>query len=358
MSESRTPDQIRVLLVDDSPTVLAVLKKMLSSSPDIQVVGTAANGREGLEQLAKTDPHVICTDLNMPVMDGLEFTRRVMEVSPRPIMVISSEVDDRDSPKVFNLLKAGAIEIFPKPKAGLSPENDLLRQDLIKKIRVLKGIVVFHKFARDQKPIEKPPEFSPDKQIHPVRYRILGIGSSTGGPQALLAILPRLPADFPVPILCVQHISPGFLDGLVAWLGEHCRLKVRIATRGERPMAGLIYFPPEGWHLALDSSGCFEALDSPPYNGHRPAANVTFASIAERYGNEAIAILLTGMGDDGAAGMAALFAKGALTIAQDEKSSTVFGMPRAAIERGAATEVLPLDRIANRILELTVAGRP
>lgn len=355
-----TNKSIRVLIVDDSPTTVAVLKKMLSSSEEIEVVATAANGVEGLRRLEESKPDVICTDLNMPEMDGLEFTRRVMQEHPRPIMVISTEVEDRQSQKVFDLLKAGAVEIFPKPRAGLSPQNDDLRRELIKKIKVLKGIVVFHKHrsaveraaaaARVQPRPARPPE-------KPAVYRILGIGSSTGGPQALLSILPRLPAAFPLPVICVQHISAGFLRGLVDWLNEHCALEVRIAARGEKPAAGRVYFPPEGLHLEFARDGSFAESEAPPYHGHRPSVNVTFASIAARYGPDAIGVLLTGMGDDGAVGLAEMKAGGAFTIAQNEASSTVFGMPRAAIEIGAASEILALDEIAARVLELTAVGR-
>ena len=346
---------IRVLVVDDSPTTVAVLKKMLSSSEDITVVGTAANGADGLRQVEALKPDVICSDYNMPEMNGLEFTRAVMKEYPRPILVVSTEVADRSSKTVFELLKAGAIDVFPKPRGGISPENDELRRELVRKIKVLSGIVVFHKYhhperqAAGTKPAARPLP-APGKDG---RYRIVALGSSTGGPQALLSILPRLPADFPIPVVCVQHISTGFLAGLLEWLNEHCALSVGQAPPGQLPARGHIYFPPEGHHLTFANDGTFVNSNDPPYRGNRPSVNVTFASIAGVYAAQAIGILLTGMGDDGAEGMGQLKGLGAPTIAQDEASSTVFGMPRAAIEQGAATEVLGLEKIAARILKLT-----
>ena len=187
--------------------------------------------------------------------------------------------------------------------------------------------------------------------------RIIAIGSSTGGPQALLTILPALPADLPLPVLCVQHISPGFLEGLVEWLNDQCRMSVTIARTGEKPRPGTVYFPPEGHHLDLGRDGSFEASDAAPYQGHRPSVNVTFSAVARTYGGDSIAALLTGMGDDGAEGLARIAGAGGATIAQDQATSTVFGMPRAAIERGAAGHVLPLGEIAGQILNLAATTR-
>jgi two-component system chemotaxis response regulator CheB len=176
------------------------------------------------------------------------------------------------------------------------------------------------------------------------------IGSSTGGPQALQTILKQLPSDFPTPILCIQHIAPGFLNGLVNWLRSLCSMKVKIAQDGELPLAGTIYFPQEGTHLLVDKKGRLVSSLESPLDGHRPSITLTLKSAADYYGKAAVGILLTGMGRDGADGMKAIAKAGGITMVQDEKSSIVFGMPKQAIELGAAQYVLPLDEIANVLI--------
>jgi two-component system chemotaxis response regulator CheB len=180
---------------------------------------------------------------------------------------------------------------------------------------------------------------------------MVAIGASTGGPQALQVILQQLPARFPAPILCVQHISPGFLPGLVSWLGAHCRIKLQIAQAGELPLAGHVYFPAEGLHLVVDRQGRLQSSQEPPVDGHRPSVTVTFRSVASHYGAASAAVLLTGMGRDGGAGMLAVSQAGGMTIAQDEASCVIFGMPKHAIDLGAAQRILPLAGIAAALCE-------
>ena len=186
--------------------------------------------------------------------------------------------------------------------------------------------------------------------------RVVAIGASTGGPQALQEVLGALPAAFPVPILCVQHISLGFLSGLVRWLDDHSPLTIKVFRPGEQPVPGTVYFPQENTHLEVQPSGCLASTRKPPFGGLRPAVHVTFHSVAEHYGAAAVGVLLTGMGDDGAEGLLAISKAGGTTIVQDEASSTVFGMPRRAIELGAAKHVLPLSALAARLTQLRYAG--
>jgi two-component system chemotaxis response regulator CheB len=183
------------------------------------------------------------------------------------------------------------------------------------------------------------------------------IGASTGGPQALYDVLGQMPADFPVPILCVQHICIGFLQGLIDWLAHHCHLPIQIAQPGDRPKAGHIYFPPERHHLELNAGGCFVCSNAPPVGGHRPSVTVTFKSVAKVYGQATTGILMTGMGRDGADGMLAIAQAGGLTIAQDEATSVVFGMPKEAIKLGAASQVLPIQAIAPTLIRV-LQSRP
>ena len=349
-SAPRIPNSaIRVLLVDDSPIALHIMQRLLSASPGIQVVGTAANGKEALELLPELNPDVICTDLHMPVMDGLEFTRAVMNKYPRPILVVSVSVEP-DSSNIFQMLGAGAVDVYPKPRDILGADQDKLARELSSKIRILAGVHVFRRTATAK---TTPPSLPHLKLTPHANVRIVAIGASTGGPQALREILSHLPVEFPVPVLCVQHIGGDFLTGLVAWLAEACPLPVRKAVQGEQPRAGMVYFAPEDTHLELDGSGRFSLTQAPPCDGHRPSATVTLRAAARRYGAGTVGVLLTGMGRDGAEGMAEIAAAGGVTIAQDEASSVVYGMPKAAVELGAALHVLPIEQIAQALVALT-----
>ncbi|MDP1612840.1 MAG: chemotaxis-specific protein-glutamate methyltransferase CheB [Sulfuritalea sp.] len=339
---------IRVLLVDDSPIALHILQRLLSRAADIQVTGTAANGREALDLLPALNPDVICTDLHMPLMDGLEFTRAVMNKYPRPILVLSISVEPGSS-NVFRLLEAGAVDFYPKPCAIQDADQEKLARDLASKIRVLAGV---HVFRRAEKTIGagRQPATPAPRAGAPVR--MVAIGASTGGPQALREILGHLPDRFPVPVVCVQHIGADFLPEMVAWLAEVCPLPVRVAVQGEVPQAGVVHFAPGDAHLELDGGGRFDLTATPPCDGHRPSVTVTLRAVARRHGAGAVGVLLTGMGRDGAEGMAEIAAAGGITIAQDEASSVVYGMPREAVALGAAQQVLPLRQIGPALAAL------
>ncbi|MBW4574697.1 MAG: chemotaxis-specific protein-glutamate methyltransferase CheB [Aphanothece sp. CMT-3BRIN-NPC111] len=360
---SRPP--IRVLLVEDSPIALAILKRMLSSSPEIEVVGTAGSGREALTLIPQVQPQVICTDLNMPQMNGLEFIVEVMTRFPRPVLVVSASVQKQDTENVFKLLQAGAVDVFPKPNAGLASDYERAKQELISKVKILSGVTVFTQHRKEPSAISglgaglKPQakELSAQKlktetysRTSTTPAKILVIGASTGGPQALHNIISQLPSNFPVPVICIQHISEGFLQGLVDWLGVKSHLLVKIAPQGELPRPGTIYFAPERRHLELNSQGKFIYSATPPVSGHCPSVTVTFKSIANFYGRASAGVLLTGMGRDGADGMEAIARAGGLTIAQDETSCVVFGMPKEAIALGAAQYILPINDIAPMLL--------
>jgi len=337
---------IRVLLIDDSPMVLHILQRLLSRLPEIQVVGTAANGREALDLLPALNPDVICTDLHMPVMDGLEFTRAVMDEYPRPILVVSVSVEP-GSPNIFRLLEAGAVDIMPKPQDILNGDLDKLARELASKIRILAGVRVFRRRNNGRDAPAAKPALKPAAIPHPqAPPRIVVIGASTGGPQALREILGHLPANFPLPVVCVQHIGSSFLVEMVMWLAEVCPLPVRKAAHGEMPQAGIIYFAPEDAHLELDNGGRFALSHAPPVDGHCPSVTVTMRAAARCFGAGAVGVLLTGMGRDGADGMASIAAAGGITIAQDEASSVVYGMPKQAVELGAVQHILPLEQIA------------
>jgi two-component system chemotaxis response regulator CheB len=293
-------------------------------------------------------------------------------------LVISASVQPEDTQTTFKMLNAGAVDVFPKPRSPSVEEYELLKQELISKIKILSGVTVFTRHRRSSNmtmpvdrttrttagnhqsvkletktniPFSRHPAINLPSQNHHSKPKIVSIGASTGGPQALNTILSQLPMNFPLPILCVQHISEGFLQGLVDWLGTECQLPVKIAKFGEIPQPGVVYFPPEGRHLELDGFGRFLCTNSPPVSGHRPSVTVTFASVAKCYGAANIAVLLTGMGRDGADGMLAIAQAGGITIAQNEASCVVFGMPKEAIALGAAKHILPVNQIASMLLK-------
>lgn len=355
---------IRVLIVEDSLVALTILKRILATSSEIEIVGTARTGIEALALVPDIKPDVICTDLHMPQMNGLEFTSQIMAHHPLPILVVSASVQEEDSHHIFQLLEAGAVDILPKPTAGFDAENLLLQQSLINKVKIISGVKVFkRKPKQHQSPTASQQFRLRGDSLLPTstatlpltmksKPKILAVGTSTGGPLALQEIFTQLPKNFPLPIVCVQHISLGFLQGLIDWLAGCCALSVQIAPVGERPQPGFIYFPQERQHLKLDRDGRFVHSQEPPVDGHCPSVTATFSSIAQCYGRRTIGILLTGMGRDGAEGMKAIADAGGLTIAQDEATSVVFGMPKEAIALGAAHQVLPLQAIAPAVLKL------
>ncbi len=348
---------IKVLLVEDSPIALEILQRILSGSADVKVVGTAHDGKQALDMIPNTQPDVICVDLFMEKMDGLELTRQVMAKYPRPILAISNAVQSTDQDNIFRLLQAGAVDVFPKPKTGSPSDYEKVRTTLIDKIKVLSGVRVFTKPLRDTGVAAKPAiatvRTAPPINLRDIsqnRFKVLAIGASTGGPNAFGKILSHFPNNFPMPVICAQHISEGFLEGFVNWLNVHCSLKVKIAQVGEIPQQGTIYFAPETQHLEIDSRGKFTYSKDIQANAYRPSITTLFKSIARFYGDTCMAVLLTGMGNDGAEGMKEICDAGGLTIAQDESSSVIFGMPKEAIALGAARYVLPLSDIASFLL--------
>lgn len=374
---SKSP--IKILLVEDSAVALTILKRIFNSSPELALVGTASNGKEALEMISKVKPNVICTDLHMAKMDGLELTREVMAKFPLPILVITNAVRGKNDQTTFDLLQAGAIDVFPKPAVGLTSEYEKIKTTLIEKIKVVAGVSVFTKKFRQrslnvqkksvngnvlgfssQKTLLRDVK-TPDLIIENIKFKhrkvlsslkFITIGVSTGGPRALHQILSQLPADFPVPIICTLHISNGFLTSLVDWLNQQCKLKIEIAKTGDRPLSGTVYFAPDNYHLEITPQGTFVLSESPSVDGHRPSVNVMFKSIAQFHGSKTIAIILTGMGKDGAEGIKLIHDAQGITIAQDEESSVIFGMPKEAISLGAINHILPLSKIAPFLVNL------
>lgn len=344
---SRKP--VRVLLVDDSPLALVLLQRMLATSQEIEVVGVATHARQALDLIPHLQPGVVCTDYHMPDMNGLDLTREIMAQFPCPILVVSTAVGESDSERIFALLEAGAVDVFPKPRVGAESDASSSAQ-LVKKIKIVAGVRVHRRRPKAVTTAAKHPHIVPNSNQEIRIPKIVAMGASTGGPQAFRTILSDLPGDFPVPIVCVQHISVGFLTGLVTWLGAHFKGKVQIARADEVPLPGHVYFPQENTHLLIDAGGRLHSSRLPAVGGHRPSVTSTFCSVADSFGESAVGVLLTGMGHDGGDGMMALAKAGALTICQDEASSVIYGMPRDAVDRGAARMILPLADIAAALI--------
>lgn len=345
-----TENKIKVLLIDDSPIVLNILKRILDSSPEVMVIGTAKNGMEGLDQVRFLNPDVICTDLMMPVMDGLEFTKQLMETNPKPILVVSAALQGENETNVFQLLEAGALDVFPKPSGGSDKEYDLIRDRLVSKIRVIKSIPVYKKTKKTN--IADTAGFHAIPKENKNTIKFLAIGASTGGPNAIQQVIGHFPKDLPVPVLCVQHISDGFIESLVSWLGQNTKLRVKIMQEGEIPVAGTVYFPQNLKHMIIGADGKLQVSNDPPFNGHCPSVNVMFKSLAKYSGDKTLAVLLTGMGDDGATGLLTIKHMGGKTIGEAESTCVVYGMPKVAKEIGALDIQVPVDKIASHILGL------
>ncbi len=343
-----TADALRVLVVEDSAPQRAMLVQLLNSDPELRVVGWAASGAEGVQEAARLRPDVITMDLLMPAMDGLEASRLIMQKTPTPIVMVTATPAPKDQAMAAEAFRAGILALAAKPglDAGLSLPNDLV--ETVKGMARLKVIrrLPEERLARRARPL------APILAVAPAAEpEIVVIGASTGGPQALQQILSSLPATFPLPILAVQHIASGFAGALVEWLRPQCRLPVDLAYEGLRLGSASVSFAPSERHMIVKNR-VIHFEDGPPVCGHRPSVTVLFESVATEFAGAAIGIILTGMADDGALGLRALKERGAITFAQDERSSVVFGMPAAAIEVGAVDHVLPPLEIAERLLEL------
>ncbi len=344
---------IRVLIVDDSPTLRYLIRAILESDPELQVVGEAYNGEHAVTLCHKLQPDIITMDVQMPKMNGFDAIRRIMAESPRPILVLTSTLSDEQLGISFKALEAGALMVVGKPH-GL-PDTDPEAEQLILQVKAMADVKVVRRRPWLQKETAAPPPGRQGPRPSPGMVRLIAIGASTGGPPALQAILSQLPADLAVPVAVVQHISPGFVEGLVRWLNGTTPLTVKVAEHGERLQPGIVYVAPDGQHLLVKQTGRVWLRDDPPVNGHRPSVTVLFESAAQSYRAAVVAVLLTGMGCDGAQGLKSLYDAGSCTIAQDQATCVVFGMPKEAIALGAATEILALQQIGGRLVELVAA---
>ncbi len=342
---------IRVLVADDSATARALLVQVLNADPEIRVVGEAGDGQEAIELAQRLRPDLVTMDIHMPRLDGLAATREIMITAPTPIVIVTGSTQAREVATSMDTLRIGALDVLVKPPSPAAPGFEAAARALTATVKAMAGVkVVRHWRSPSSSPSHRPPApLTPPPRG--VRAGVVAIATSTGGPAALQRVLSGLGPRFPAPILVVQHITPGFTDGLATWLGSVCPLRVRTATHGEPLEPGSAYLAPDGRHLGV--SGRAAALsDAPPIGGFRPSGTHLFESAARAFGAATVAVILTGMGDDGVEGLRAVRRAGGRVIAQDEESSVVFGMPGAAIAAGLADAVLPLDAIAGRLAAL------
>ena len=347
---------INVLIVDDSPTVCQLITAVLGNEPDMHVIGVATNGQEGVQMARMMHPDVITMDINMPVMGGLDATRYIMRDAPTPIVIVTADFGRKDIDLTFEALNAGALTVVKKPGL-MDPESNA---NLVQMVRTMSGVPVVRRWFRGPQTGALSPntlalaEFRATvKGIQRLQFvQVVGIAASTGGPSVLETILRPLSENFPLPILIVQHITNGFASGMADWLNNNTRLNVRLASHGEPARPGTALIAPEGYHMMLNTKGYIELSHDAPQNGFRPSANILFHSLASSFGRRAIGVILTGMGDDGVDGLSAMHSLGSLTIAQDEDTCTVYGMPGEAVKRGAADLVLNPDQVSTLLSQL------
>jgi two-component system, chemotaxis family, protein-glutamate methylesterase/glutaminase len=345
----------RVVVVDDSALVRSLLAEIVNRSGDLECVGTAADPLIAREVIRELNPDVITLDVEMPRMDGLDFLARLMRLKPTPVVMVST-LTERGADVTLRALELGAIDFVTKPKLGIADGLRTLAQDITDKIRVAARARVQRSVVTT--PDAAAPRATPAGLGRLSTEKLIFIGASTGGTEATKEVLLGLPPDAPA-VLITQHMPPGFTKSYAARLDGLCRIHVKEAQDGERVLPGHAYIAPGGLHLAVARSGAnyiARVFDGEPVNRHKPSVEVLFQSAAQAVGRNALGVMLTGMGADGATALRAMRDAGSWNVVQDEASCVVFGMPKEAIAAGAADEVLPLSRIAPALLAQLRAG--
>ncbi len=361
---------IHVLIVEDSPSAAQLLGHILSSDPEICISGVATNGEDALCKLARFPVDVVTMDINLPGMNGFETTRRIMETKPVPIVIVSSLVGhSMDASNPFRVMEEGALALLSKPPGPGHPEYEKRAKELIRTVRMISEVKVFRRTAKiarlhggsgqaDAAPVgtkraEAVSRPASSRIRNGGRYQAVALGASTGGPAVIQAIFVLLGAGFPLPILVVQHITPGFTEVFADWISKSSGFPVRVARHGELPAPGTAYLAPDGAHMGLSMNGTI-ALDPSKglIHGVRPSVSYLFESIAKILGNRAIGVILSGMGSDGSKELGLIRQHGGITIAQEPECCIVPGMPGEADRMGSAGFVLPTESIARKLLSL------
>jgi|Deesub1362A_J573_1020465.scaffolds.fasta_scaffold00459_24 two-component system chemotaxis response regulator CheB len=341
---------IRVLVVDDSALMRSAISDLIDSQPDMEVVATAKNGLEALKLVEKHDPDVVTLDINMPVMDGLKTLKKMMGENPKPVIMLSA-LTKEGAKETIEALKFGAVDFVPKPGGTISPDLSEVREEIIEKIRTVSSISP--SFIRLQN-LKKFKLGTVHGKWGNNRDLVVLIGSSTGGPSALEQIIPRLPSDFPCPVLIVQHMPPNFTEQLASRLDSMSELRVKEADNNDRLEEGTVYIAPGGFHMKIRRSlgvSRLKIVDGVPVNAVKPSIDVTADSLVSAYHGRVVGVILTGMGSDGAYGMKRIRDSGGKAIACSEDTCVVFGMPKSAIQMNAIDSIKPLYEIPEEIVK-------
>lgn len=343
---------INVLIVDDSKVVQELLKYIFDSDPDIRIIGIAGSGIEAIQMTRELRPDVITMDLYMPGMNGFEAIRVIMETCPTPIVIVSGSLNTSDVSNSLSLLEDGALSVVLRPPGINHADHVTSSQEMLRTVKLMSEIKVVKLFPRQRRvripsEIKSVEDFKPHSEIG-----LVAIGASTGGPVALQKILSSLNSNIPVPVLIVQHIASGFIQGFVDWLSTTSKIPLKIASDNETLKPGIGYVAPDGFHMGVQKGLRIFLSTLPQENGLRPSVDFLFRTVAKTVGKNSIGVLLTGMGKDGAAELKAMRDSGAITIAQDSESSVVFGMPGEAIRIGGVDHILSIDKIGDTLNEL------
>lgn len=343
--------KIKVMVVDDLRSAREMIRINLESDPVFEVVGYASSGKEAIKNAIKLKPDMITMDVNLPDTNGIEVVEKIMAVRPVPMVMITASISGKPE-YLFRAIEAGAIDVLEKTELYTFKSNIKVAREFTKKMRNFYNVKVLPhpvRGVKKEKKIHKPSFISDTPQK---LRKVVAIASSTGGPNALRCILSKIPDNVPAAFLIVQHMSRGFIKGLAGSLNDESSLEIRIAKAGDRISPGVAFIAPDDRNMLVNNEGTIRLNRSPPVNGHRPAAALLLPSVAGVFGKKTIGVILTGMGDDGAEGMKVIKNSGGKTIAQNEESCVVFGMPKVAISLGSIDRVLHVSDIAEEIIKM------